>query len=98
MGTLLTASVLFGLAFAEDLISSWRVTTRFKIKIDPKIEAAESIRELVDEIGLRTRSWMITKVEHGLTLRISVVGPTDRIEKLQAALMADERVESFRRV
>lgn len=98
VGTILTASVLFGLAFAEDLISSWRVTTRFKIKIVPKMEVAESIRKLVDDLGLRVRNWMITKVEQGLTLRISVVGPTDQIEELQAALMADKRVESFRRV
>lgn len=96
--TVLIAGVLLGLAFAEGGIASWRVTSRFKLKLDPALESAEIVRRLVDEAGLHARSWMITKVEEGLTLRIAVTGSTERIEKLQAALIADEHVTSLKRV
>jgi len=96
--TLLTAGVLFGLAFAEDLISSWRVTTRFKIKLHASLESADIVRELAEEAGLHIRGLLITKVEEGLTLRISVTGPSERIEKLQSALVANEHVHSIKRV
>ncbi len=96
--TFLTAGVLFGLAFAEDLISSWRVTTRFKIKLDATVKTADLIKQIIDEVGLHTRSWMITKVEEGLTLRISVTGPMKKIEELQAALINNEHVTSIKRV
>jgi putative Mg2+ transporter-C (MgtC) family protein len=98
VATVLTAAVLFGLAFAEDLIASWRVTARFKIKLDPSLRSADEVRGVVDETGMRIHSWMITKVEEALTLRISVIGPAQRIEKLQADLAANEHVHSIRRV
>jgi putative Mg2+ transporter-C (MgtC) family protein len=99
-GTILTAAVLFGLAYTEEWISSWLETTRFKIKLAPTLESAEIVKKLVDDAGLRVRRWMITKAEEeeGLTLRISVVGPARKIEKVQGALIADERVTSLKRV
>jgi putative Mg2+ transporter-C (MgtC) family protein len=96
--TLLTAGVLFGLAFAEDLISSWRVTTRFKIKLDASLQTADDVKTLVNQMRLSIDSWMITKVEEGLTLRIALMGPTKRIEELQAKLIANEHVHSIKRV
>lgn len=96
--TLLTAGVLFGLAFGEDLISSWRVTTRFKIKLDASLQAADEIKALVTQMGLSIESWMITKVEEGLTLRIALMGSSERIEELQAKLIANEHVHSIKRV
>lgn len=98
IATVLTAVVLFGLAYAEGLISSWRVTTRFKIKLERALESADVVRQLVDELGLHISSWMITKVEEEVTLRISVMGPSRQIEKLQAALVANEHVHSIKRV
>ncbi|MFQ5807018.1 MAG: MgtC/SapB family protein [Phycisphaerae bacterium] len=98
VATVLTAGVLFGLAFAEDLIASWRVTARFKIKLDASLKTADVVRGIADEAGLHIRSWMITKVEEGLTLRISVVGPTEKVERLQADLVANEHVHSIKRV
>jgi putative Mg2+ transporter-C (MgtC) family protein len=96
--TILTAGVLFGLAFAEELISSWRVTTRLKVKLDASFETAESIKRLSNQMGLSLRSWMITKVEEGLTLRMALMGPAEKIEKFQAALIADEHIHSIKRV
>ena len=96
--TILTASVLFGLAFAEDLISSWRVTTRFKIKIDASLEIAARIREHVEQADVHIRSWMITNVEDFMTLRISVTGPSDVLEQLQKELIENEDVQSLKRV
>ncbi len=96
--TVLTASVLFGLAYAEDLIASWRVTSRFKIKLDASLKSADLVRHIVGEAGLHVSSWMITKVEEGLTLRISVMGPIERIERFQADLVANEQVRSIKRV
>jgi putative Mg2+ transporter-C (MgtC) family protein len=98
VAAVLTAAVLFGLAYAEDLIASWRVTTRFKIKLDGALESADVVRGLVERAGVRIHSWMITKVEEELTLRLSVMGPAARIEKLQSALVADEHVHSIKRV
>lgn len=98
VATVLTAGVLFGLAYAEGLISSWRVTTRFKIKLDGALESADVVRRIVEDVGLHIRSWMITKVEEELTLRVSVIGPADRIEKLQSALVANKHVHSIKRV
>jgi putative Mg2+ transporter-C (MgtC) family protein len=96
--TLLTAAVLFGLAHAEDWISTWRVTSRFKIKLDASLKSADLLRRIVDEAGLHVHSWMITKVEEGLTLRISVMGPAEKIERFQADLVANEHVHSIKRV
>jgi len=97
-GTALTAGVLFGLAFAEDWISSWRVTARFKIKLDPSLETTDIVRHLIKESKLSGRGWMITKVEEGLTLRFSVMGPAEQIEKFQTALVAHKQVHSIKRV
>jgi putative Mg2+ transporter-C (MgtC) family protein len=96
--TVLTAAVLLGLAHAEGWIASWRVTTRFKIKLDASLKSADVVRRIVDEAGLHIHSWMITKVEEGLTLRISVMGPAAKIEKLQADLVGNEHVHSIKRV
>lgn len=96
--TLITASVLFGLAFAEELISSWRVTTRFKIKIDPSLEAAMEIKSQIQKLGIPIRTWMITNVDQAMTLRISVVAPSHKLEKLQHLLIENEHVRSLRRV
>lgn len=100
VAAILTASVLFGLAYAEEWLASWRVTTRFKIKLAPSLESANMVRDLANEAGLHIRSWMITKVEEeeGLTLRISVIGAAAGIERLQAALVASEQVFSLKRV
>jgi len=97
-GTILVAAVLFGLAYAEELISSWRVTTRFKIKLDPSLQLAEQIRNHVNKTGVHIRSWMITHVEDEMTVRISVTGPVDRLEQLQKELIENEHVHSLKRV
>ena len=97
-GTILVAAVLFGLAYAEELISSWRVTTRFKIKLPASLQLAEQIREHVSQTGVHIRSWMITHVEDEMTLRISVTGRVDRLEKLQSELIENEHVHSLKRV
>ncbi len=96
--TVLTAGVLYGLAYAEEAISSWRLTTRFKLKLDPSPEVADAIRERVKEMDLRIRSWMITNVEDEMTVRVSVTGPARRLEELQNELIANEHVHSLRRV
>lgn len=96
--TILTAAVLFGLAYAEELISSWRVTTRFKLKLDPSPAVANAIRERVLKMGVSVRSWMITSIDNEMTLRISVTGPADRLEELQGELIANEHVHSLKRV
>lgn len=96
--TLITATVLFGLAFAEEMISSWRVTTRFKIKIDPSLEAAMEIKTQIQKLGIPIRTWMITNVDQSMTLRISVVAPSHKLEKLQHLLIENEHVRSLRRV
>lgn len=96
--TILTAAVLFGLAYAEELISSWRVTTRFKLKLDPSPAVANAIRERVLKMGVSVRSWMITNIDNEMTLRISVTGPADRLEELQGELIANEHVHSLKRV
>ena len=96
--TVLIAGVLLGLAHAEGWIASWRITTRFKIKLDASLKSADVVRRIVDEAGLHIHSWMITKVEEGLTLRISVMGPAAKIERLQADLVANEHVHSIKRV
>jgi putative Mg2+ transporter-C (MgtC) family protein len=98
-GTILVAAVLFGLAYAEEMISSWRVTTRFKIKLDPSLQSAEQIKDHVRQTGVHIRSWTITHVEDDeMTLRISVTGPVDRLEQLQKELIENERVHSLKRV
>ncbi len=96
--TILTAAVLFGLAFAEDMISSWRVTTRFKIKIDASLELVAKIRSQVEEADVHIRSWMITNVEDFMTIRFSVTGPSDVLEQLQKELIVNEDVQSVKRV
>jgi putative Mg2+ transporter-C (MgtC) family protein len=98
VATLLTAGVLFGLAYAEDLISSWRITTRFKLKLDPSPAVANAIRERVLKMGMRIRSWMITNIENEMTLRISITGPSDLLEQLQSELIENEHVHSLKRV
>ena len=77
---------------------TWRVTSRFKIKLDASLKSADLLRRIVDEAGLHVHSWMITKVEEGLTLRISVMGPAEKIERFQADLVANEHVHSIKRV
>jgi len=100
-GTALTAAVLFGLAYAEEWISTWRVTTRFKIKLRGALEAAEIVKQLAAERRLRIRTWMVTKLEEGeegVTVRLSVMGPHRQIEQFQAALAHCVQVASVRRV
>ena len=96
--TILVAGVLFGLAYAEELISSWRVTTRFKLKLDPSPRVANAIRERVLKMDMRVRSWVITNIENEMTLRISITGPADRLEQLQNELIENEHVHSLKRV
>jgi len=98
VSTVLTAAVLFGLAYAEDLIASWRVTTRFKIKLSPETEAAHRLREMIESLGIHVRGWMITKVEEELTIRMSITAPAEKIEELQDALVASPHVRSIKRV
>lgn len=98
VATLLGAGVLFGLAYSEDWIGAWRDTARFKIKLEPSLRSAQTIRETAEEIGLRIRSWTITKVDEGMTVRISVSGPGKLIERLQTELVINEHVHAIRRV
>jgi putative Mg2+ transporter-C (MgtC) family protein len=96
--TILIAGVLFGLAYAEELISSWRVTTRFKLKLDRSPSAANEIRERINQVGVHVRSWMITNIEDEITLRISLTGPAGRLERIQSELSENEHVHSLKRV
>ncbi len=96
--TLLTAAVLFGLAYAEDLIASWRVTTRFKIKLTPETESAHRLREMIEQLGVHVRGWMITKVDEELTIRMSVTAPAAKIEEVQDTLVNSPHVRSIKRV
>ncbi len=98
VATIMTAMVLFGLAYAEDLIASWRVTTRFKIKLDSAFESADELRRMIESSGVHVRSWMVTKVEEGLTLRISITAPSDKIDDLQMLLVKSPHVRSIKRV
>jgi len=97
-GTAITAGVLFGLAFAEERISAWRVTSRFKIKLDASLDAARKIRESVQAKDVRIGAWLITNIEDEITLRISVTGPSKRLEELQHELIENEHVHSLKRV
>ena len=98
VATLITAGVLFGLAYAEEMISSWRVTTRFKLKVDPSVEVALEIKDQIRKMGVHIRTWMITNIDTALTLRISVTAPSSKLEKLQTMLMSNEHVHSLKRV
>ncbi len=98
VATALTAAILFGLAYAEDLIASWRVTTRFKIKLAPETESAYRLRKMIEQLGVRVRGWMITKVEEELTVRMSVTAPAAKIEEIQDALVSSPLVRSIKRV
>lgn len=98
VATALAAGVLFGLAHAEDWIGAWRATARFKIKIEPSLKSATDIREMTETIGLRVRSWTITKVAEGMTVRMSVSGPSRLVERLQTELVISEHVIEIRRV
>lgn len=100
IATILTAGVLFGLAYVETWIASWQETTRFKIRLTPTLESTNMVKDLAQETGVRIESWLITKVEEeqGLTLRIAVMGPARRVEQFQAGLVANEKVSSLKRV
>lgn len=98
VASLLGAGVLFGLAYAEDWIGQWRVTARFKIQLEPNLKSAQAIRETAETIGIRIRSWTITKVAEAMTVRISVSGPAELIERLQTELIINEHVHAVRRV
>jgi hypothetical protein len=47
---------------------------------------------------MHVRSWVITNIEDEMTLRISVTGPADRLERLQNELIENEHVQSLKRV
>lgn len=98
VATVQGAGVLFGLAYAEEWIGEWRVTARFKIKLEPSLKSATAIREMAETVGLRVRSWTITKVAEGMTVRMSVTGPAELIERLQTEFVISEHVHAIRRV
>lgn len=99
IATLLTAGVLFGLAYIEVWIASWQETARFKLKLAPELSSTQIVRDTAKQFGLRIKDWLITNVEEeeALTLRISVMGPAKRIEAFQAALVSSDEVSSIKR-
>jgi hypothetical protein len=98
VATGITAGVLFGLAYAEALISNWRVTTRFKLKVGPSVAVALEIKHQIRNMGIRIRTSMITNIDAALTPRISATAPSRKLDKPQMMLMSNKPVHTLKRV
>ena len=98
VSALLVTTVLIGLSYAEDRISHWRTAAHFEFRLDASLEVVDQIKRRIRESGIYCRSWTITKADEGFTVHANLIGPEDRLEKLQTEMIAEPHVTSLRRL
>ena len=97
IATLVTAGVLFGLVYIEELISHRRVTTLLKLKIDPSVDVALGIKDQIRNMNVKIRNWLIVSLDTTLTLHVTVTAASDKLDQLQMMLINNEHVRAMRR-
>jgi putative Mg2+ transporter-C (MgtC) family protein len=96
--TLLSAGVLLGLSWVEELVATWRTTANLQIEMEPSPELSRAIKADVRELGLYRKSWRVNKVEGSFIGFLEVVGPDSKVDELYKKLMAEPGVKSLQRL
>ncbi len=98
VGTILATAVLFALESVEAGIARWRTVATFELELAPAVDASELVERAVRDAGVRIKVWSVSKSPDGLFGRLTAVGPSQRLEKLQGLLLQHQSVRAVKRL
>jgi putative Mg2+ transporter-C (MgtC) family protein len=96
--TILATAVLFGLESFESLIARWRTVASFEIELSPKEDASDVALRAARDAHVGIKHWTVSRSGENLTGRLTVVGPAQKLEALERALLQHAAIRGIKRL
>ncbi len=98
LGAVLATGVLFGLRFAEGIVSRLHTVAIFELELDAGIDAEVVISQQLTATGVRRRSWVGSRTRDGTAGQLVAVGSASRLTAFEQALWAQPGVRVLKRL